>query len=75
MTKVSKKVFWNFLNSLPVSAEGCLTFCGNYKDGRQKTVYFHLEIPIGEMLASVGRRTQYFINLDIRKDLENEQEP
>ena len=74
MTKVSKTGFWNYLNSFPVPEDDAdnLFFHGKYKDGSERTVYFYRELPIGETLATVGRRTQYFINLDIKMELENE---
>lgn len=72
MTKVNKTDFWKFLNSQFSHDDDYLFFRGKYKHGSERSLYFYREIPIGEKLATVGRRTQYFINLNIRKDLENE---
>lgn len=72
MTKVSKKDFWKFLNSLPVHGDDDLYFRGKYRDGSERAVYFYCEIPAGEVLSTVGRRTEYYINLDVILEVENE---
>lgn len=72
MTKLSKMSFWMFLNSLPVTEEDDLFFRGRYKDGSERTVYFYREFPVGEILATVGRRSEYYINLDHISEVEND---
>lgn len=70
MIKVSKKNFRKFLNSLPDSGE--VTYCGKYKDGSETTTYFFCELPVGNITATVGRRTKYYINLDYISEVEIE---